>query len=231
MLVQVVEEVASSLIQRAPNVVGGGPASPAKPPSYDEARRSARSRSMSSNGESKTGGGDDVVFHMPIPPVPSKFPDLEGMSDSAIAHLLNDDVARATYIENMPSVKTIVDLKESISAGNLEAAKVNLSQEEEIGSLHAEAQVMQAELREATLKFEEVVKEARGALDGLSEKEVLALVNSAKLDAESKSDDMSSAFQDGDIAIDNFVKQYLAERERYHERAAKIERMQRQQRY
>ena len=66
---------------------------------------------------------------------------------------------------------------------------------------------MQAELREATLKFEEVVKEARGALDGLSEKEVLALVNSAKLDAESKSDDMSSAFQDGDIAIDNFVKQ------------------------
>ena len=30
---------------------------------------------------------------------------------------------------------------------------------------------MQAELREATMKFEEVVKEARGALDGLSEKE------------------------------------------------------------
>ena len=93
---------------------------------------------------------------MPIPPVPSKFPDLEGMSDSAVAHLLNDDVARAAYIENMPSVKTIVDLKESISAGNLEAAKVNLSQEEEIGSLHAEAQVLQAELKEAALQVRSI---------------------------------------------------------------------------
>ena len=54
-LVQVVEEVAQSLIQRAPNVVGAGSASPAKPPSYDEARRSSRSGS-SSSGEAKSGG-------------------------------------------------------------------------------------------------------------------------------------------------------------------------------
>ena len=36
---------------------------------------------------------------------------------------------------------------------------------------------------------------------------VLALANAAKADAETKSDDMSSAFQDGDMNIDDFVKQ------------------------
>ncbi|GMI15798.1 hypothetical protein TrVE_jg4353 [Triparma verrucosa] len=223
-LVEVIEEIAQSLIAQAPSPVGG--ASPAKPPSYDTAtdptRRNSRSSSVSSA---------DNMTHIPIPPVPSKFPDLEAMSDSAVTRLLNDDVARATYVENMACVKTIIELKASISDGNVEAAKLNLGREEEIGGLQAEARVMQVELKEEAAKFDKMVKEARGVLDGLSERDVLDLVSSAKMDAEEKSDDLSSSFQDGDLKIGDFVKDYMDMRQKYHERAAKIERLERQQRY
>ena len=83
---------------------------------------------------------------------------------------------------------------------------------------------MQVELKEEAAKFDDIVKEARGVLDGLSEREVLDLVTSAKMDAEEKSDDLSSSFQDGDLKIGDFTKNYMEMRQKYHERAAKIER-------
>lgn len=121
------------------------------------------------------------------------------------------------------------DLYESIRDGNGEAARLNQSQEEELGGLHAEVQVLQAELKDKIREFEEYKSRESKALDGIGSREVMEMLENAKNDAEGASESMSQQFVDGDVKLAEFVKEYMKERTKYHERAAKLERLERQQ--
>lgn len=124
-LVAVIEEIAGALIERAPNVIGSHAAPQPSPPPYPAAAPSPRPPSPAAR---PSRGDSDPVFHMPVPPVPSSFPDLADMSPSSLAHLLADDVALATYVRGLPCYRTMMDLEGSIVEGNGAAAKVNKSQ-------------------------------------------------------------------------------------------------------
>lgn len=229
MLLKVVEEAAGALVKQAPRRAQTSTPAPSLPPSYDNVvRRSSSSSNINSAISSEQKSNNDNTFHMPIPPVPSSFPDLQSMPQSSLQRLLTDDVALNIYVENLPAVKTMQELYESIQMGNVDAAKVNQSQEEELGSLHAELQVLQAELKEKIRDFEDYKRSESKVLDGIGSKEIIELLENAKSDAEGASESLSQQFVDGYVKLDEFVKDYMKERSKYHERAAKLERLERQ---
>ncbi|GMI31260.1 hypothetical protein TrCOL_g9014 [Triparma columacea] len=231
-LLKVVEEAAGSLVKQAPRkTMDRQPSGGALPPSYDNVVRRGSSSNLaaSASASASPSPSTDNTFHMPIPPVPSSFPDLQSMPQSSLQRLLTDDVALNIYVENLPAVKTMQDLYESIRDGNGEAARLNQSQEEELGGLHAEVQVLQAELKDKIREFEEYKSRESKALDGIGSREVMEMLENAKNDAEGASESMSQQFVDGDVKLAEFVKEYMKERTKYHERAAKLERLERQQ--
>jgi len=227
-LLKVVEEAAGGLVKQAPRKAGAAAASSSLPPSYDNVvRRGSSSNFNTQSDEKKT--SNDNTFHMPIPPVPSSFPDLQSMPQSSLQRLLTDDIALNIYVENLPAVKTMQELYESILMGNVEAAKVNQSQEEELGSLYAEVQVLQAELKDKIRDFEDYKRRESKVLNGIGSKEIIDLLKEAKNDAEGASESMSQQFVDGYVKFEHFVKDYMEERTKYHQRAAKLERLEKQQ--
>ena len=169
---------------------------------------------------------------MPIPPVPSSFPDLASMPEASLRRLLSDDVALSTYVSSLACAKNMQELADSVTAGNLSAARVNLSQEEEIGALHAEARALQAELREKLGKFESAAKRANAG-DGMTDRDVLDLLRVSAREAEDETEDLSSSFVEGGVELPTFLKDYCEKREKFHQRQAKIERIEKQiqQRY
>ena len=243
-LLKVVEEVASSLVSRSPVV---NYASSAQynhaPPSYDNAMGASASASAGASASASGGAGttrnrrsldrqdsSDGNFHMPLPPVPSSFPDLESMPQSSLQRLLNDDVALSIYVSNLPAVKTMEELQQSIFEGNYQSAKNNLSQEEEMGSLHAEVEVLKSQLIEKINKFHEIRDSQASLLSGMSPTELYETLKSGADESLAKSDAISDDFLSGKIGIDKFVEDYSKVRQEYHGRMAKLEKIDRQKR-
>ena len=223
-LVAVVEEIAGKLIGRQPSIVGTLP--PPRPQQMQQ--QQMMQQQTQQEMEEPSPRNSDSVFHMPIPPVPSKFDDLSAMSSASLHRLLDDDVAFTTYVEGLACVKTLGDLMRDIKEGNASAAKVNLSQEEDIATLHAESRVLQTELREKLTDFEMTCKRANAG-DGLSERDILDLLRVSAREAEDATDALASSFVDGDLDIKEFVKEFAEKRKLFHERQAKIERLERNQ--
>uniref|UniRef100_A0A7S2IGW3 VPS37 C-terminal domain-containing protein n=1 Tax=Helicotheca tamesis TaxID=374047 RepID=A0A7S2IGW3_9STRA len=174
----------------------------------------------------ETGGGDDD-HNIPIPPVPSSFPELESMSRSEMQELLDDEEKYQAFVEEMPSVKTLNDLKSSIFKGNVETAESNLKHEEELGELHAEVQSLKEGLKEKVEKFRELESKQAELTRPPDKRDVIKKLTKAKKDAFNESEDIASAWLDdgGEDDIDEFVEKFLERRTVHHMRAAKIERL------
>ena len=85
-LVAVIEEIAGKLISSPPTIVGGSAQPTPPPPSYNNVN--PRQTDVADSRRNS-----DPTFHMPIPPVPSSFPDLEMMNDASLRRLIEDDVS------------------------------------------------------------------------------------------------------------------------------------------
>eukprot|EP00591_Stephanopyxis_turris_P006224 CAMPEP_0195526188 /NCGR_PEP_ID=MMETSP0794_2-20130614/27096_1 /TAXON_ID=515487 /ORGANISM="Stephanopyxis turris, Strain CCMP 815" /LENGTH=341 /DNA_ID=CAMNT_0040656813 /DNA_START=118 /DNA_END=1143 /DNA_ORIENTATION=- len=173
-----------------------------------------------------TGQVSEEVFHMPIPAVPSSFPELDKMSKSEMETLLNDDAAFLSHVEKMSAVTTINDLQESILKGNVDTAKSTLEKQEEIGTLHAEVEVLKKSLEDKVSVFQELEKKQADLCVGFDSKYVCKRLYSAKREAFSESENMASNWlDDNDDSVDEFVKKFIEKRIVYHARSAKIERL------
>ncbi len=225
-LVSVIEEIAQALVTRAPRAIGSPP-----PPDYNSV---SPPQSSESKQESKSGSKDpdpDPVFHMPLPPVPSSFPDLATMPPPSLTRLLTDDISLHSYVSGLPCAQSMRELSDSVSTGNIDQARVNLRREEELMTIRAEVEAMKADLKERVSKYEAVRDRARSALEGPSFDSVRDLLLVARAEAEAESEDIAGKFMDGGIGTKEFVKEFVQARQKYHERGAKIERIEMQGKY
>ena len=122
------------------------------------------------------------------------------------------------------------ELQQSIFEGNYQSAKNNLSQEEEMGSLHAEVEVLKSQLIEKINKFHEIRDSQASLLSGMSPTELYETLKSGADESLAKSDAISDDFLSGKIGIDKFVEDYSKVRQEYHGRMAKLEKIDRQKR-
>lgn len=166
-------------------------------------------------------------FHMPIPAVPSSFPELESMSLDEMRELLDDETKFTAYVSRMSAVTTLNDLRESIFKGNVETAETNLKHEEELDALHAEVSALRDTLKDKITKFRELEARQTELCTPPDKREVIRQLAKAKREAYDESEELASEWIDGGstMDIDDFLEKFLERRTLHHTRAAKIERL------
>jgi len=165
---------------------------------------------------------------MPIPPVPSQFPQLEGLTDGQLERLLTDDVAFESLAAGLPSVETLTELRKTLDDGIVEAAQSNFEREEEMNNLFFEVGGLQQRLKEGVARFDGRRLEVYGEVksdDKESDRRLVEQVNAArdKLDMEAES--LAQEFVDGDKDVSGFIKDFKMLKQQAHERGGKVERM------
>mmetsp|Transcript_10469 Transcript_10469/g.15508 ORF Transcript_10469/g.15508 Transcript_10469/m.15508 type:complete len:381 (-) Transcript_10469:581-1723(-) len=175
-----------------------------------------------------SGGAPEEEDHnIPIPPVPSSFPELETMSKSEMQELLDNEEKFQSFVAELPAVTTLNDLKSSIFKGNVETAEANLKHQEELNELHAEVQSLRKSLGEKVEKFRELEARQAELTRPPDKRDIVKRLTKAKKDAYNESEDIASEWLDegGENDVDDFVRKFMERRTIHHVRAAKIERL------
>lgn len=171
---------------------------------------------------------ESVNFHIPIPPIPTSFPEIDNLSQRELQNLLDDDDAFHNLLSTMSSVTTVKDLMNSIFKGNLEAATMQLEKEERMQIIHGEVISLQNSLQEKNESFQKLFLENKSILQPNSDnKEIIRALTKKKKEAFEESEKFAQAWiDDQEDSVDDFIKKFLEIRKVHHMRAAKIERLQ-----
>ena len=192
---------------------------PSYPPQHEGVYVPSEFREQSTTKTSDT-------FFIPIPEVPSSFPEVDNMTKKEVETLLNDETAFKTFVKNLSAVTAIEEFHDVLSEGNFETAKANLAHEEELRALHADVKSLKSDLNqkiEAFSSLERAYLEFCGPLDP---RRVLKKLHVAKREAFTESEKLGSSWlEDKDMSVDDFVNGFIEKRQVYHTRAAKIERL------
>merc|ERR1711939_1215118 len=128
--------------------------------------------------------------------IPSSFPELEGMQLEQLERLQKDDIAFKTFFEGIEAVQTTRRLQEQLLEQNADIANENLTHQEELEALHAEA---------------------------TTDASVISQVSEAARRAEETSEEITSQFMDGQLGVTPFLKAFIEKRAEFHRWTSKAE--------
>ena len=163
-----------------------------------------------------------------IPPIPSSFPEIDKMSLSEVKQVVDDEKVLEKFIENTAAVKTLRELKQSIEASNVDVAKSNLLDHEEIvKEVCAETDTLQHELDTKIEQYKKLDAERLELTHPPDKQEAIKELNKAKKDAYRESEEMAEEWVESGEGgnVSDFVKRFMDVRMLYHTRAAKAERL------
>ena len=187
------------------------------PPSYN-----AAISDMQPNSRVKYPTTDD--YHDPFPRAPQEFPELENMNREEMQKLLNDENAFLEFVNS--SFMTPIEIFVKIEENSLATAEKTLSHKEELMRLSADVIEMRGHLREKLEVYEPLHQRYTKLCMPPSLKGVLKKLNSARREASSSSDKIADSFSAGKLDVNSYIEQYMETRKLFHERSAKMERLQ-----
>lgn len=162
----------------------------------------------------------------PIPVAPEYFPELESMNREEMRKLLDDSVA---FNEFLKGTSYMVPLNKSLSLQkeNVTNAEELLKVKDDLLLLFSDIIEMKGQLREKLEAFEPLEKKYARISMPPSKKAVLQKLNAARREMNTLTEEVTKRFVDGNMNVDDYIEEFMAERSLYHERAAKMERLQR----
>jgi len=163
-----------------------------------------------------------------IPPIPSSFPEIDKMSLSEVKQVVDDEKVLERFVENTAAVKTLRELKQSIEASNVDVAKSNLLDHEEIvKEVCTEVGSLQQELDKKIEQYKKLDAERLELTHPPDKQEAIKELNKAKKDAYRESEEMAEEWVESGEGgnVSDFVKRFMDVRVLYHTRAAKAERL------
>lgn len=188
------------------------------PPSYT-------SVASTSNGNPRT---ESEEYHIPFafPEVPDSFEELEGMTGEEMRAMMFDDTAIAKLLASSEKFSTHTDLQKQIEENNLVSAKKSLARKDDISVLNAEVSSMQEKLKQKIAEYEPLERRYAELSEPPSKKSILKKLNQVRREASVESDHVAEKLTSGEITVDEYAKDFMEKRTLYHNRAAKMERLQ-----
>lgn len=92
--------------------------------------------------------------HTPIPVIPAKFDELQGMTTAQLSRLLDDDIARGALLQGMPSVVGMKELRTEVRKGNVSTAQSTLAKQDKARVLREEVERLRLTLKELQSSYE-----------------------------------------------------------------------------
>lgn len=168
---------------------------------------------------------DSVLNIAPVdmPPIPTEFAQLEGMSRERLQKLLDDGLEFKAFAGTLSSIQTLDTMKGSIMDECAKGAQKNLETEASYMGLHAEVTTLSSALQEKLVAFKKLEGQQSELCEVTETQELIRQLNKGKRQALDESEEYAEDWIEGGGDVDEFVKKFLAKRKVHHERAAKIE--------
>ncbi|KAG5175828.1 hypothetical protein JKP88DRAFT_351355 [Tribonema minus] len=154
----------------------------------------------------------------PIPAIPSRFAELDGLTEAQLRRLAGDGVALAQIVDGMASARGMRELLRDLAKGNAEVAKANMESSRKLDELRDEITALKMELHEAAA-LNPVGVGAGASADHVT----LKAVKEAAKDADQSSQAVADSFLAGRAGVGEFLEGFMAQRQRYHRCAARME--------
>ena len=169
---------------------------------------------------------DDEVDTL-IPPIPSSFPEIDAMPLSEVKQVVDNKEAMEKFVESTSAVKTLRELKQSIEASNVDAAKSNLLDHEDIvKGVCTEVETLEQELNAKIEQYKKLDAERTAMTHPPDLQDAIKELTKAKKEAYRESEELADEWvESGGENVSDFVKQFMEVRMLYHTRAAKAERL------
>jgi len=193
----------------------------AQPPSYT-------SVASVSSAHARTRTEESEEYHIPFafPTVPDSFKELESMTGEEMRAMIFDDAAIVNFFASNEKYSTHTDLQKQIEENNLMSAEKTLARKDDILALNAEVSLLQEKLKGKIAEYEPLERRYAELSDPPCKKSILKKLNQARREASVESDNVSEKLISGDVTVDEYVKDFMEKRTLYHDRAAKMERLQ-----
>jgi len=158
-----------------------------------------------------------------MPPIPDKYPQLEGLSRAELDNLLEDELEFMSLVHKLDVYDEIFCLGSSRLNENVRLAKENLERETKLKELRGEVKSLHRTLQSKMETFTQL-EERQNAICAPPDKELtLRKLNKAKKEAFEESENLAETWVEDGGSIDDFCKEFLAKRKVHHVRAAKME--------
>lgn len=166
-----------------------------------------------------------------LPPPRTHFPELQKMSNGAIAEALTDQPTYGQLLQQALSGggsggdgvqpnEVIRELRCSVE----DAARRNISREAEMAELRNQIAIIRSsEYAPAKSAYDEKIEQQQKVLDLLSPKVLVQKLQAAAAAAEEESEDLYKRFSEGGLNLEAFVEEYTAVRALYHQRDLKAQ--------
>ena len=170
------------------------------------------------------------LSNVELPRIPKTFPQFNNMTRFELTTLLNNPPTLQSKLEEMSIVAELEAVKESILEGNLHVATQNLDKEMDLNRIYYQVKTMQSELRDKMNTYQSLKGQLEELTKPMDKEEVLYRLKKAKRSSLDESEDMASAWlngesSDGGSGVHDFLETFLQSRTVHHVRAAKMERI------
>lgn len=157
---------------------------------------------------------------MPMPDIPSSFPDLRTLTEPQLEALLADQNALKLRIQAMPAVDMMRTGREDKRTANERRAERTLEMEATVTTLHTEVLSLQAMLKKRTgeyrLQLQAVTQKQKQERRCLPPEDVRTELRKRKDDLEARAEDTATRFVDGQMDLTPFLQEYLEARREFH---------------
>lgn len=190
-----------------------------EPPSYDATLQNAKRAP-------KLPPPPDVV----LPPIPRDFDFiLAGKSKEQLEELLSDELEFLSLVHNLDIFKEIQAVATSKAHESHRLAQDNLVNEDRIKSLRKEVEQLQDILNKKIERFQDLEQQQNSVCAPPDVKSIMRKLKEAKKQSFDASEDFAENWVDeGAPNVDDFMKEFIERRKLHHERAGKMEILEKQ---
>jgi hypothetical protein len=190
-------------------------------------RRKTSTSSSLTNSNSDAPPDYAAVLHTTpaLPPIPTQFDaELNALDREALDVLLHDELEFQAFCNKLSTLQTLHSMSNSILEQNIQTAEQNLSHQEELLELHKHATDLQNQLKRAVHDFGELEIKQDKLCRPPDRRKLIRELNKAKREAFERSERLAEEWLENDaVHVDDFVREFLQVRRTHHERAAKLE--------
>jgi hypothetical protein len=163
-----------------------------------------------------------------MPEVPTNFLELKDLSREELENLLEDELDRLSLVNRLPIMESIHEVGASVLEKNVNLAKSNLEKEEQLKELSGQVKELRQQLKTKVEHFQVSLEPKQNALTAPPDKrDILRKLHKAKKTSLEQSEELAEQWVDGGGDVDEFVESFMQLRSMYHQRASKMELLQR----
>eukprot|EP00003_Mantamonas_plastica_P015562 TRINITY_DN2631_c1_g1_i2.p1 TRINITY_DN2631_c1_g1~~TRINITY_DN2631_c1_g1_i2.p1 ORF type:complete len:358 (-),score=166.11 TRINITY_DN2631_c1_g1_i2:36-1109(-) len=158
----------------------------------------------------------------------SNLPELEDKTSAELQVLLEDEDEFTAFFEGLDRVQQMKSLLSGLINENEELSQTTLQKKQDAEEIEASIAVAEALVAEHRMEYQQLLDQQNAIRQQLSTENLVRRLNEATAEVEEESEQLAEQFLDGDVDLQDFIKQFLDKRTLFYLRQSKAEQLQRQ---